>query len=266
VPSTDRDSGKTVLFKDLSFYGIDPPALGEADIVVSSPLPRAAVNLKWLETTTQREGNYVGVFGYPRTESEYKNVFGDATNFGKLEQWQKHRAEAEGISQQFGLKILDALGEDAAAAKAAIFSEFEKADGIVFVVAHANHCTITLPSGQKISISPSDIEALKLTNSPFVVLRVCQDSDHGFADAFLKAGARGVWLNRGIVGADVANRQIGAFLKELREGKSIAAAIRQVRSADSHAATATHLMVEKQEPENGNLRTGHSEFVGGLKR
>jgi hypothetical protein len=265
MPPNDRDSGKIVLFKDLAFYGISPAALGRGDVVVSSSLPRAAANLKWLETATQVDGNYVGIFGYPRTEAEYKNVFGDQTNFGRLEEWQQHRAGAEEISQKYGLKIIEPSGADAAAAKTKVLAELEKADGIVFVVAHAKGCTISLPSGEKVSITPGDIGALRLRNNPFVILRICQDTDHGFADAFVKAGARGVWLNRGIVGADVANRQIGAFLELIRAGQTIGAAVRKVRSTDPHAGAATLINVEKEE-NNGSRGAGHSESLVGVKR
>jgi len=75
--------------------------------------------------------------------------------------------------------------------------------------------------------------SLSKVRRPF--LRVCQGKDEGFADAFLRAGAAGVWANRGPVDAAVANRQAEQFLEKVRAGKSVLSAIKEIMDADPHA-------------------------------
>src|SRR3954447_1468155 len=263
IPENDRDKGKIVLLKDLASFGLSPAALGYDDeaVVVASSISRAAANLKWLETNTPTDAKYVALFGYPSSEAEYKSVFSDA-RFGSLAEWQQHKKSAGAIAREFDVREIVATGQDATQAKQNVLHEFATADGILFVVAHAHGATIMLPSGEEVAITAADIAALKLHNSPFVVLRVCQPEDQGFADAFIKAGARSVWLNRGVVSADTANQQVAAFMRAVRGGKSIGAAVRSVRETNAHARTATHLIVETAPPYDGNRGTPRSASDG----
>lgn len=251
LPGNPRDKGKTVFFKDLAYFGVSPPVLGRADdVVVASNIPRAAANLKSLHTTTHAKAKYVGVFGFPATETEYTALFGETANIEALGKWRQHRADAEVVANTFDIRLVQAVG-DVDAAKQQILRELEQGEGIVFMVAHAEGCKIILPGGKAITITPGDIAELKLRKNPFVVLRVCQTSDRGFADAFIQAGARGVWMNRGIIDAGVATKQVQSFMKQVRMGKTIAEAIRSVRAADAAAAIGTHLVV--QEEHNANV-------------
>ena len=108
------------------------------------------------------------------------------------------------------------------------------------IVAHSDGASIRLSNGRLIPLSPSDIANLHFTKKPFVFLRVCQGQDVGFADAFVKAGARGVWTNRGSVSAATANQQAGEFLKLTRAGTTIEDAIRKMMEVDRsiHQGTA----------------------------
>ncbi len=245
VPQDDRDEGKTVLFKDLAFYGVSPSAFGRDEgLVVASDLPRAAANLKWIQETAAPSAKYVGLFGYPTTEAEYSAVFGEEASTGAVDAWKMHNDEARDIARRYGVKTIEVSEASATKAKARILREFEQADGILFVIAHADGCTISLPGGAKISITPEDIGRLNLSRRPFVVLRICQSSDHGFASAFIRAGARGIWMNRGVIEASVANDQISRFMDALRRGKRIGEAIDEVLADDTAARAGTHIVIE----------------------
>jgi hypothetical protein len=82
-----------------------------------------------------------------------------------------------------------------------LLSALESAEGIIFILAHASRAHIILPGGASLEINPADIAGLSLHHNPFVFLRICHGADTGFADAFIKAGAKAVWANRGAVEA-----------------------------------------------------------------
>ena len=266
VPENPRDNGKNVLFKDLALFGISPSVLGRTDddILVASDLPKAASNLKLLDSTNHADANYVGIFGFPSTDAEYTAMFEGNGNVETLEKWRLHKAKAEDIAKTFDVHLIEGVEADANAAKQKILRQFEQADGILFVIAHANGCRILLPGGGQISITPDDIANLNLAKNPFVVLRVCQPSDHGFAKAFIQAGARGVWMNRGIIDAGIATSQVEAFLKEIRSGKTIGKTIRGLRANDKVMKTSTHIVV--QEIRNGNIERSNSNTLDGVRR
>ncbi len=119
--------------------------------------------------------------------------------------------------------------------KEELLSELGRLDGIIVIVAHADGFHIQIPGHEAISINPADIASTKFSGSPFVFLRVCQGTDVGFADAFLKAGAGGVWTNRGVIDVAVANRQADSFLEQIQAKATISEAIRVVMASDSPA-------------------------------
>ena len=84
-------------------------------------------------------------------------------------------------------------------------------------------------------MTPADIAKLRLRPSTFVFLRVCQGEDAGFADAFLKAGAKAVWANRGVIDVAVATRQLDAFLTQMGKGATVIEAISRVSETDGEA-------------------------------
>jgi hypothetical protein len=85
-----------------------------------------------------------------------------------------------------------------------LLSAIANSKGIVWIVAHSDGCWIKLSTGESVEVHPSDIADLKLVHSPFVMIRVCDAGDTGFAEAFLKAGASAVWVNKGVVSAQSA--------------------------------------------------------------
>jgi len=267
LPNDARDNGKKVLFEDLGFFGVSPQSFGrEDDVVVASDIGRALKNLQWIKSHSDPNSRYVGLFGYPTTAEEFEAVFGKATTtFGTLDQWKQHRIDAEAIAADFGIELIDRPKGEQPTTKAQILAKLEKADGVVLIVAHANHCTVHLPGGGDITITPEDISNLHLARNPFVVLRVCQASDHGFASAFVHAGARGVWINRGIIGASAANQHVAEFMKRVRSGMSIGTAISELRHADPATKSGTHLVVEIKE-NHGFAERSHQRAVGSVER
>jgi hypothetical protein len=150
--------------------------------------------------------------------------------------------------------------------KQEFLSRIENAKGIVLVIAHADGATVRLPGmGGGLTITPADIAQLHLKNSPFVVLRICNAVDRGYADAFGRAGATGVWANRGIITAETANRQIAAFFEELAAGQSILESIQKIQARDGAAKasvglfTALKPLAPSQEAPSGESRHGHRE-------
>jgi hypothetical protein len=121
----------------------------------------------------------------------------------------------------------------------------ESAEGIFFLVAHAEGCHFSIPGGTgAISITPADIAQLHLAKSPIVILRICDGIDNGYASAFIKAGARSVWANKGVISAKAANEQIELFMKFSSEGDSVQEAIRRVEELIPTANNAAGLITQ----------------------
>jgi len=57
----------------------------------------------------------------------------------------------------------------------------------------------------------------------------------------MRAGARGVWANRGVIDAGTANQHVELFMKALGEGSSVYDAIRKVEQQESTANAAAGL-------------------------
>lgn len=241
------DLGKSIFIFDPESYGIAPQALGLKDsVIVASPdFGRALANLHSLKTARVAPSKFAAILGLPANEADFNSVFGNSTTFGDLAEWQSYNREALEVSSSHGVKVLTGSQQVAAKSKVDLLREIEKQAGIVFIVAHAEGARIILPGGKTpIDISPSDIANLHLRENPFVVLRVCQGDDHGFANAFLKAGAVGVWSNRGVIRADVAIEQVRLFLEHLGTSGNTIDAIVHVMSQNPNAAASSTLFTE----------------------
>lgn len=244
---SQSDVGKTVFVFDPEAYGLVPQAIELKDSVIlaSDDVGRAIANLHALENTHSRASDFAMVLGFPSNEKDFTSVFGSSKQFGELSEWQKYNREAAEVSSRYGMKVVAGSEHPAVKTKEELFREIEKQAGIVFFVAHAEGAHIILPGGaQPIDISPEDIGHLALKQNPFVILRVCQGDDHGFANAFLKAGAVGVWSNRGVIRADVAIEQVRLFLEHLGSNGSTLGAIAQVKSRNANAAANSTVFTE----------------------
>jgi hypothetical protein len=191
------DDGKTVFFFDPEGYGLVPQAFKlQKSFILASPRIRDAVeNLQLLQTQRRPPSEYVAVLGLPSTEVEFRKVFGDTTKFGELPEWRKHALDAAKVASENRVRVLAGPGEKGANNKEQLLSALEKQSGIIFLVAHADGAHILLPgSTETVDITPSDIAARRFNSKSFVVLRVCQGEDQGFANAFIKAGAGAVSL------------------------------------------------------------------------
>lgn len=146
--------------------------------------------------------------------------------------------------------------------KEKILKKLEEATGIVFIVAHADGCHIHLPSGELVDLTPSDISKLSLRRFPFVVLRICNGIDNGYAAAFLKAGAGGVWANRGPISPETANKQTELFMGFLAKGMTVIEAARQTDLLNAHSKHSTGLftlLMDASENSETTFKVGTQE-------
>jgi hypothetical protein len=240
-----RDDGKVVFFKDLFYYGLLPKTFGiEGAITIGSGTVKEAYQKRIALTRLKIQPSlFTGFMGYPETQTEYNAVFGGKPA-AALRTWKNHATELRSIAEEYKFQILSATEFEKLGTKQQILSKFEEARGIVFIVAHADGCHIRLPSGEVIELTPGDIGRLTLRKAPFVILRICNGIDNGYADAFIRAGASGVWANRGKIDVSTANRQIKLFMDFLHKGYSVTEAARQTDLLDAHSRVATGIFTE----------------------
>lgn len=239
------DKGKMVFFKDLFYYGLLPKTFGiKGAITIGSGTVREAYQ-KSIELTRfkLKPNMFTGFMGYPETQAEYEAVFGGKPA-ADLKTWKNHAAELRNIASEYNFEILSATEFEKLGTKQQILSRFEEAEGIVFIVAHADGCHIRLPSGEVVELTPADISRLSLKKSPFVILRICNGIDNGYANAFVRAGARGVWANRGTIDVSIANKQVKLFMDFLHKGFSVMDAANEVDLNDKHSKVATGIFTE----------------------
>jgi hypothetical protein len=246
----ERDQGKLVFLMDTDALGVVPQSFDLPDSVVfaSPSLTNAVSNFSKLSQPSQTGESYAALFGLPRTESEYVKVFGVPSGnqrYAPLSEWLQHSNSQEELVRDHQLRALKANGTTALDRKVDLLHQLEAQMGVVMIVAHAEGAEIRVSDTETIRLTPKDIAGLHFNHSPFVFLRVCQGKDEGFANAFLTAGAAGVWANRGPVGAGIANRQAAQFLEKLQSGMSILSTIKQIMATDSHAKNSDVLFTYK---------------------
>jgi hypothetical protein len=247
----DRDAGKTVFVVDAEGFGLVPQSFGikDAFLLGSSSIEGALSNLKQLRAPVKPDARITALFGLPHTEEEYIQVFGEPSgqsSFAPLDNWLPHWQEQRDL---ISLHKLNTLSPKDVNDKGAFLRELEDEDGVIMIVAHSDGAKIRLTDGRLLALSPEDIGNLKFRKKPFVFLRVCQGKDIGFADAFIRAGAVGVWTNRGPVTANIANKQADDFLQIIRSGKSVESAVQQIFQDDERARESTVLFSERTSPQ-----------------
>jgi hypothetical protein len=241
VPADVRDQGRTIFVRDLNYHGLLPRSLGIRDGVMLSTtsVPQALANLRRLQQS-QPNAQIAGLIAFPRTRAEFERTF-DKNPRSTPDVWRKMHDDAVSIAHENGVQLPSSNG---GLTRAELQRALENADGIIFVLAHAEGCHIKLPNGTEAVISPEDVARLKLKKHPFVVLRICQGEDNGFADSFMEAGASCVWANRGTIYASESNRQLEMFLKAVRAGDSIVKAIQKARDASRAAEVSTGIYAD----------------------
>jgi hypothetical protein len=252
----DADKGKTVLFRNIAYYGFVPESLGfggDAAIFTSSDLDRAVASYAALKDTQLDPRNLSVFLGFPDSQEEYDALFKEGRN-GELLNWQNRSAEVRDLRDKFGFKLI-ANQEFKKLSKQKIFRALQSAEGIVWIAAHSHGCFARFPGVGSVEISPEEIAALKLIKHPFVVIRVCNGEENGFAKAFLVAGASAVWVNHGTLKASDANEQVRLFLENARTS-TIMNSILAVKAHNEAAKFGSTLHVMNQEEKKSREEYG----------
>lgn len=238
-----EDDGKLVFFDDPQRLGLLPHSVGHnnAWMIASDSLQDAYAKRLQVRRTIVEPSQFEAIVGYPETQANNQIVFGRARVAGPSI-WKKYSDEFRSIVSRENLSLLDLDS------KQALLDRMKHSQGIVLVTAHADEFAIHLPNG--IAISTTDITQLKFEHAPFVILRVCNGASDNFAAAFLKAGAIGVWMNRGNIDPATANRHIRLFLEHLPNARSLEDAVNKVQQHDPSAGPLTSLF-------SFRLTTGH---------
>lgn len=238
------DAGKTVLFFDTSFYGTMPGSfeLDNGFVFGSASVGDAVDRVKELNSSKVNPSELTAFVGYPETDADVTAIFGDSKT-AKSEIWKGRADSIRQLAQEHGFAMMGLREMQSVNTKGELLAHIADSKGIVWIVAHSNGCAIKLSNGKEIAISPSDITQLSLVHKPFVMVRVCDAADTGFAEAFLRAGARAVWVNKGIVTAAQVNQELAAFLGYLRS-HNIADAIRLTNASAASYFRGATLYVE----------------------
>ena len=244
-----HDKGKVVFFKDLFYYGLLPETfnLEGATTIGSQDMAVAYAKRVALERLKPDVSKFTAIMGYPETQAEYDVVFGEQKS-AALTEWQGHASDLRSVGKESGFEVLSTSQLKDLGSKESILKKLEEAKGIVFIVAHADGCHIRLPGGEVVELTPPDIAKLSLRQSPFVVLRICNGIDNGYAAAFIKAGASGVWANRGKIDPQTANTQIRLFMGFLRKGMSVIEAAGQTDAVNAHSKSSVGLFTFLTDP------------------
>lgn len=212
------DTGKLVMYKDMNFYGVLPQSFELQDglLLASGELKQAVENAKLLKNKRIDPKDISAFVGYPETPEHLKAIFEEDSK-EPLEHWQGLMTGMKALRDKFGFELYGLHDMDSLGSKEAVLDKVAHAKNIVWIIAHGSGCTIRLTSGERIRISPMDIESLRLANSPLVIVRVCDAAESGFPRAFLKAGASAVVVNRGKVSASDVNDEMSTLLHNFKD-------------------------------------------------
>jgi hypothetical protein len=239
----ERDKGKTVFLKDISHQGSLPSSFEIEDAsLLSSPVREAFAKRQVLNDLKIDAKDLIALLGFPENSTDYSSIFGGKPA-GGLEVWKDSSDNFRKLAIDTGMRLISSKEIGEAGSKERVLSQLQESRGIIFIAAHAAGARIPLPGGD-IELTPNDIASLKFKNSPFVVLRICSGAESGFAEAFIKAGAIGVWANRGLIRPAETNAQIKAFLTEINSGKSVNDAIWTVSKRNMSARAGVGLFTE----------------------
>ena len=240
-----NDSDKLIFFKDIYYYGMIPPLFNKGNaIMLGDHAPSEAISnldrLKKMKINTKDISLFTG---YPDTTEDYLTVFGD-TNSDDLGIWIENLKQLKLTAEKHNVKFFSSQEFRSLTTKDKLLKQLEESKTIIFIVAHANGCHVKIPGGGQIDIVPEDIENLSFKYMPFVMVRICNGVDNGYADAFLKAGACGVWINRGIISPKTANDEVERFLSSIDNHSNIIEMINAVQGEGANSKYGSGLFVQ----------------------
>jgi hypothetical protein len=248
-PDRSMDKGKIVFFFDLALNGVLPGSFGSPAglILASNDIDRAVQNARELSKLRVQPSDFNVYMGYPETNQERQALFGD-TPTAPLADWRLRAQEMRQLGKDFGFKVFG-LGEmNRLGSKEAVLRSIEESKAIIWIVAHSGGCFIRLSTGEKIQITPGDIGGLKLLHSPFVIVRVCEAGDEMFAQNFLRAGARAVWINTGEIYAKDVNAELSVAMPAFKK-QPLLPAVNAITSGPIKHASALGLAVHLETPQ-----------------
>lgn len=236
----DLDADKVVLLRELDHYGVLPSSLNRSSSVLlaSNDVGRGLSNyalLKQPVASTARKSR--AVVAFPETETEMDLVFGTKkeSHIGAPKEWASSLALVRTALAQQGISALSIADMVRLGTKAKLEESLQDADDIVVLLAHVDGCSLQLglPGPEGINLQPKDIALMRLPKKPFIILRACYGHENGFSEALLKAGARGVWINRGTTSPSESTRDVEMFFESLGRTKNILDTIHELSGESS---------------------------------
>ncbi len=246
LPSTNIDKKKEVYLKDIYYYGVLPASLGKYDVkmIGSASSLKALSNSQLISQQKTEPSKITIVSGYPESRGDLQTIFQEEKT-DSIEVWKERQDELRKVADKYDSEFIDAKKIRKIGNKKEMLQRLSRSKTIIFIVAHANGCHVRLPSGKVIDIIPEDIAKLNFIYSPFVMLRICNGIDNGYADAFLNAGASGVWVNRGVISPKNANEQVETFLEALEKNNKVNDAIQEVKTKYEDTKFNTEIFVKR---------------------
>ena len=239
------DSGKPVLYRDSSSHNVLPQSfdLNNGVVFASSDATRALENYQYLMTAKYAPEDFTAFVGYPESPEDFEAVFSDHPTAAGLLEWQKNMEGMRTLAKDNKFSVVGMPEMRSFKTKEAFLQQVSRSTGIIWIVAHGNGYSIRLSTGQSIQVTPADIESLRFQHEPFVVVRVCDGGENGFPAAFLKAGARGVWINKGKVYAPDVNQEMSEFVANLSR-HTLYDAVKETNAMGSNRKYSNGLTVE----------------------
>ncbi len=246
-PKEEVDAGKEIFFYDLYYNGLLPYLFSKENAILlgTTNFSKGYENYTALQTKKGSAEDYSAFIGYPESETGLQQMRGSDKQ-SELSQWRDSLNSITEILSEYGVPQYDQQYFAKCKGIERILRQMTESKGIIFVVAHADGCKVHLPGGDDLTLTPELIEKLELKNNPFVVVRICNGIENGYAKAFIKAGASGVWINQQTSTGEQANQDIGLFLKTINEGLSIYDAIKELEKSHSRFHFRTGLVVTNE--------------------
>lgn len=227
---------KDVFLLDGGGFGVMPGVLGmprRTIVVASESIARARENSELIKNRPFIQEEAVLVCGFPVTDAQHKLIFPKRPP-KDVREWKSARDQLDKIASG---NIGEFADVNVITAARDLLARIEEARDVVMLAAHADATgTIDIPSRDgksSIRIGPDDIRTLDLSRRPFVILRICNGDQFGWAQAFIEAGAVGVWMNGGEVAPAACVEEIERFLdlaRRLPIGQAIDEILKNPRS------------------------------------
>lgn len=198
-------------------------ALGLINAVEFSTFRPASESVKMVEQLAEqklRPSDFQVFSGLPTNPEEYRSVFPDhsqTTIDERLPAYQEAQRQLQTDSREFGAQMVDGLTDPMDIAL--FLKRIKAAKGVIFIDAHHEGGSVWLPAFN-LRLQPADFEGFTFDSHPLILLRVCNGADPsaGLVQAFMKAGASGVWANTEAITAGEAVEQFRRIMQSARKG------------------------------------------------